>query len=218
MRQFFMARVLFAATLFITSGAPRARADGPAQAQQWLDASTVRAKQGHFIAIAQVLANGSDPGFRYDSFPGVERIIAPDGKVFTRAQGKPWMESADWGKTGAPADEKRAADLDALVELAHRPFQPVAPDPVEGAARWRQADPGGNTFDLTREKPSRSPAHPYPHFEFHENPDESAEIFLRLVDAFWRWNGATAHVYVFYFYPQGEKSPPVQPAPEDQLA
>jgi len=69
--------------------------------------------------------------------------VTGDGSVFARPAGKGWLASSDWAKSGKPATEKQSTELDAVADLALRAFQPVAPDPKEGAVVWKPAKPGG---------------------------------------------------------------------------
>ncbi|HWB59905.1 MAG TPA: hypothetical protein VG733_10440 [Chthoniobacteraceae bacterium] len=209
-----------------------------ANARKWLPESLAHSRKGHFTAVVEVATEAGKPlaAFRYDRFPGVERMLADDDALFARRAGvKKWRESADWGKTGAPADAKRSAELDAMVELALRALQPPVRDPREGDVKWRRL-PSPNpppippglagivppmlddyTFEQGRENPAPPGERaPYPFFHFGSTDDTvSDEPALDTMIAHWKWYGADAKVTVNYFYFATDTAPPARPLPEE---
>ena len=195
--------------------------DQSAQAQKWWEDSVAQSKKGHLIAMVATGKEQSAVLFRFDSFPGVERVVTGDGTAFARPSGKDWHASSDWGKSGKPATKKQSAELEAVVDLALRAFQPIAPDPKEGAVVWKPAKQEANSVDSrfvqSREKP-RPGKDAYPTMAFVEFKGEEPATLLRGVLASWPWKGSTLPVSVGYYYSPQETAPPEGPMPEDLVA
>ncbi|HWB60999.1 MAG TPA: hypothetical protein VG733_16000 [Chthoniobacteraceae bacterium] len=141
-------------------------------AGKWFGESVKMAGEGHLVVVGTVERRSmhgtgwnveGDDSFRYDRFPALERVMTPEGAVFVRLPGKPWAapDPANRWKPGKRADEKQAAEADALAVLAMRVFRPVA-GPDEGALAWNWV--GKNldipTFDQEREHPAVGASYP----------------------------------------------------------
>ena len=127
----------------------------------------------HFVAIAKLdFGPGGTADFKYDRYPngGPERIQSGDGE-FVRKNGKTWLRSNDWGKTGKPVDAQTSKRLNNWVGLidARLKGEPASNDPSEGATVMKflgkedQSEREEFVFEESKEKPK---AKSYPHVSF----------------------------------------------------
>ncbi len=127
----------------------------------------------HLVAIANLsLGSAGTAEFKYDRYPngGPERIQCGDSE-FARKDGKTWLRSNDWGKTGKPVDPQTSKRLNNWIGLidARLNGEPASNDPSEGATvmKFLGKDDEGEreefVFEESKEKPK---AKSCPHVTF----------------------------------------------------
>jgi hypothetical protein len=122
--------------------------------------------------------------YRYDCYPGVERMILEDGSTFARVDGKEWMKSEDWGKTGTAAGDDASAELNNFVGVVNSAFtEPVFHDMSQGGTQWRFIEKSAGdgfesfTYERSREKPHPDGVYPQYTFIKHEG-DTDGQLTL----------------------------------------
>ena len=171
MSRFFIIAVA-AALLLSGAGARQAAAQDPSLAEDDLGYFQKQFADGHLIAQAQLQTGpNSLTRYRYDRFPGVQRLVLDDGSVYMN-RGDSWVQSGDWSAGGGPQpDTKNGNKLDEYAAIVMLPFQePIHNDPKQGKTVWKLADhqekDGYETFtyEETREHPHKGGV--YPQFTF----------------------------------------------------
>jgi hypothetical protein len=121
--------------------------------------------------------------YRYDRYPEVKRITIA-GSSFAELNAKSWLESKDWGETGSPVNQAKAAELNTYATVAELPFAPTEQhDKRQGAVVWKlikrvpEKDYQFYTYEESRAVPR--PDGVYPRFKFIKYKDSSdGELLL----------------------------------------
>lgn len=130
------------------------------------------ADKGHLVAqVALQTGEQTYVQYRYDRYPGVERIAQQDGSVFARLKGKAWVQSVDWGKSGDAVGKEKGDELDNFASVANLAFhEPVIHDTSQGGTVWRfvgkDVEDGYTAFAYERSREKPNPEGVYPRFTF----------------------------------------------------
>lgn len=148
------------------------RAQSPNLAPDDLNFTRTVAEANHLIAQATLRVQDNEyVHFRYDLYPDLKRITTEDGLVYIQLNGKSWIQSKDWGKTGTPVQSDKASELDTFVGVAESPFANSIPhDQSQGETVWKlieqtkEDDHELFTYEQSRQNPM--PDGVYPRFTF----------------------------------------------------
>src|ERR1700677_3497372 len=175
---------------------------------------------GHLIALVELqTGENTFTHYRYDRYPGVERLLLEDGSVYMRHVGDSpseakWQETADWGASAGPGmmEGKEAAKLDNYAAMIYMPFETaVHKDLSQGGTVWRVIEKSQEdgyesfTIERSREKPHKDGVYPRMGFIKPEGTKDG-HLTLRWATAQVKWDADLIPVKVSYSY-KDEKTP-----------
>ena len=129
-RLFFLMKIKFVAVAVFVATAPLLHSQDPKSGAEDMKYSREVYSKVHMVAIAKLTFEAPPPAeFQYDRYPngGAERIKSGEGRDFARKDGKTWLVSDDWGKTGDPVDPGTAKRLNNWISVIDDRLKSDAP-------------------------------------------------------------------------------------------
>ncbi len=130
------------------------------------------ADHNRFVArVAQEVSAGQFLRYQYDRYPDVRRLKMSDGNTYASANGKHWLRSSDWGKTGTPLTAELVHECDVNAAMAELIWDDPHPkDLSQGGTVWRfvrEVDHGtSKSVIYSRSRECPRPDGVYPTFTF----------------------------------------------------
>jgi len=151
----------------------------------------------HLVAIANLfLGSAGTAEFKYDRYlgGGPERIQCQSGE-FARKDGKTWLKSNDWGKTGQPADAGTSGRLNNWVGLIDGRLNTQGP--LKFVTERKQGERNEVVFEEVKKGLDQSPRYI---FEKFKNEDSNHPPILAEFSGPMRLGGHEATVKIQFSY------------------